>query len=386
MHLYDAVVGVATNPGSTTRRVLLAILIQDYGEQYASLIWEAAAHVAAAKGDFFDALALCRLHLAPNRQKPFLQKLVEHYFGDPTPHEAIPRPPQPRSIQPPQDHSTLLKMALQIGADQTGIRLTHHVPTPDIPILGDLSKELLVLLLHKMQPIPLQPHETFIKEGDEEKACYLVTHGQIQVTRQQSDGSTIELATLNAPVLTGEIALLTALSRRASVSALTPALAWRISAELISRINEIHSSLFPQIRKLIRNRLIQNLIRSNQLFAELHPQERQALLKAFSMKVAHPNETILKLGEKSSHLFLILHGQALIKELNALGELEESQKLTEGSIVGAHPFFNHQPSLVSISMPEGGLLLQLSREKYEELRTQFPQLDTTLRTLDYIHH
>ncbi|MBU47717.1 MAG: hypothetical protein CL920_03385 [Deltaproteobacteria bacterium] len=383
MRLQDAILAVAQQPGSTRARADLAMMLQQFNVPHYDTVWEAAARVAAARGDFFDALSICRLHMPGERQNIFIDEVVKAYMHAPPSRATRPVAPKPRNaLQLPKDTKLLIQLGVQLGKEVSDVDITNFVSMPDIPIFGDLPEPLLSVLAKNMVPVPLQRGELLIKQGTRDRSCFLVTQGRMRVVQERSDGGQVELAQLDAPAVMGEISLLTANSRRASVVAETLLMAWKIDAHLLSQLGGMHPSLIPQIRTLIRMRLVSNLMRSNRLFAELGEKERMRFLQTFTMHTADVGAEIVREGVPSSGLFILMHGKGTVS-VQGRGVIGE---LNEGDVFGAPSFFRSEPSKVTIAVPEGGLLLQLSKQAYQKLLQSFPHLDQTLRELQLMRY
>jgi len=382
MYLQEAILQVAQKPTSIKARVFLASSYQQFDAVNAAKIWEAAVRVAASKGEFFHALALCRLHLPGEQQTQFLKEVLHHAFS---PQEKLgmqaPIYPKPKRLQLPSDGKALIQMALQVGADLQGFSLPKPYQLPEIPIFGDLPEDLYLLMLQTLAPVPLRVGDTLIKQGAKERSCYLVTHGRLRITQLRPDGREIELARVAAPTLMGEIALLTNISRRATVTTESSTMAWRIDSNLLTRLTEKHPSLMPQIRTLIRVRLLSNLIRMNKFFADMDEETRLHFLQAFSMQTVEPESYVIQQGLPTTGLFVLMHGDAAVLVKGAAGRNSKLADLTEGDFFGASSFFSSQPSKTTVYMPEGGLILRLTPQSVRSLRSQSPALEQKLLAL-----
>jgi CRP-like cAMP-binding protein len=379
---------VAHKPGSVRSRIKMAAALQHFQVPGTERIWEATALIAAARGDFFDALALIRLHLPRQVQSRLLTEIIKHYASTPLPQDpGLPHSPRPYALRPdqiPTDKRSQLNAALKLGTTlPDNVQLSTHLQLPEFPIFGDLPEALLIVLTQNMVPVPLQEGDVLLRQGTTERACYLLTHGRVRVLKEQANEAPIELAKLTAPTLIGEISLLTKVSRRATIVAASPGLAWRIDASLLEHLGRLHNTLIPQIRTLIRMRLVMNLMRSGEIFPLLEESIRYELLQAFTMHEIEPNRDIIRLHEHVPGLFLSMHGEATVEIQMGNGSMREVTKLPEGSLFGGPSFFSGQPSRTTIRMPEGGLLLQLTPQSYQTICRKYPHLDAQLRNQKY---
>lgn len=380
MGLAEVVHSVALKPGSTKLRARLAAALQHLQIPGASKVWETAALIAAAKGDFFNALAIIRLHLPGEQQAQMITEMLKHYLAIPQYHDAEPpTTPQSYRLQLPEDSRELVKLALKLGATLPNIHLSTHLQLPEFPIFGDLSEELLIELIQNMVPVPLKNGDTLLRQGTRERACYLLTHGRLRVIKEEANQVPKELARLKAPTLIGEISLLMATSRRATILASSTGLAWRIDASLLEHLGRKDKTLFAQLRTLIRMRLIMNITQSSETFSQIEERQRYDLLQAFTMHEIEANREIIRAHEHAMGLFVSMHGSVIVEVPMHNGSTREMTQLSEGELFGGPSFFSGQPSRTSMRMPEGGLLLQLTPQAYQSICQRYPELDRVLR-------
>jgi CRP/FNR family cyclic AMP-dependent transcriptional regulator len=80
-------------------------------------------------------------------------------------------------------------------------------------------------------------------EGDRSDTCYIVSEGDLRVTREHSDGRAIALATLSRGDIFGELAMLDGEARSASVEALSDAELLALSAADMRRLLAEHPDI-----------------------------------------------------------------------------------------------------------------------------------------------
>ncbi len=384
MSIREAVRGVGDRPSSARARARLAMELQAESIQQSVQVWEAAAKIAAAKGDFFHALALCRLHTPKQLQGRFLEELVRLYRS---PMAGGTRAPSGYSLRPikfqiPLQEQAMITQAVQIGTSLQGIYPASSLQMPSFPVFSELSDGLLLSLLQNIVPVPLRAGDAVILQGQRDQSCYLLTHGRFRVVQKRDDTQQdVVLAQLQAPDLVGEISLLTRVSRRASVIADQVSLAWRLDGQLLEHLGRQDARMLPEFRKMLKHRLVNNLLRSNPLFAELDEAHRHNFLRSFDLVPVDPNAVLIQQGRTSPGLFILLHGKAVVAQQGMDGRNKVIAERGEGQAFGAESFLYTRPSASSVVLPEGGLVLRLNPQTFQQLQRQIPGIDRVLQAL-----
>ncbi|MCB9638248.1 MAG: cyclic nucleotide-binding domain-containing protein [Myxococcales bacterium] len=384
MSTREAMRAVGDRPGSVRARVRLASELQGDGIAQSVQVWEAAAKVAAAKGEFFHALAICRLHLPRQHQGRFLEELVRLYrspmaAGTRAPSGYMPRPIK---FQIPLQEQAMFTQAVQLGTNMNGILPATELQMPSFPVFGEVSDGLLLSLLQNIVPVPLRAGDALILQGQRDQSCFLLTHGRFRVVQKRDDTQQeVLLAQVMAPDLVGEISLLTRVSRRASVIAEQVSLAWRLDGQLLENLGRQDARMLPEFRKLLKHRLVNNLLRSNPLFGELDETQRQNFLRSFDLVPVDPNAVIIQQRRPSPGLFILLHGKAVVAQQGMDGRNRAIAERGEGQAFGAESFLYNRPSATSVVLPEGGLVLRLNTQTFQQLQRQIPGLDRALQVL-----
>jgi len=236
-----------------------------------------------------------------------------------------------------------------------------------------------VALARGIKPILLQADQTLIEQGDEDQSIYLLSHGEIKVTKQRQKDVEVELAQLKAPVLFGEMSVMTRIPRRATVSATTSGLAWQIDSSLLAKIGLKHPNLVQKLQTLIQQRLVSNMLDSSRLFIGISEDVRDEILKAFQILSMKVGSTVIDQNKMTAGLFIILHGEAEVwvtKEDNARTRLAT---LSEGDVFGEFSLLSGEAASAQVLMPKGGVLFYLSADAFQSLRSAVPQFEENLK-------
>lgn len=198
------------------------------------------------------------------------------------------------------------------------------------PFFSNLEPAALQALAERIQAYDLQPNTTIIREGDAATAMYLLVHGSARVVRGTSGEC---LSVLQAPTLFGEMAIVASTPRLASVVAEEYCVIFEVTCDVVNEVVQQHPSIHATILALHRDRLMQNLLSSNSLFAPI-PNDRKAKLAAsFVTQTIAEGQVLLQQGQPGAGLFVLLRGTCEVWRQTEDQTLKLAE-LSEGSIFG----------------------------------------------------
>lgn len=132
----------------------------------------------------------------------------------------------------------------EVAAPQAVLSASHLIET--VPLFRGVSGEVLEHLSARAKAVTFLPGDDVIGEGERGNALYIVTQGEVTVTRNQ-DGESEHLADLGAGDFFGEAALLGDDVRTATVQARAPSTLLRLTRrdvmELANQFPEVEAAL-----------------------------------------------------------------------------------------------------------------------------------------------
>jgi len=381
MSIQEAILAVTELPHSIQARARLAEILVENEHPDAEEAWEATVHAALARCQFFTALLLCQKHLSSAKQMEFYALMALLFSADRNKtgprHEPIVLPSW--SISIPEGEEEQVEMAYNVGTNLTGLTVpTGHV-MPDLPIFGELSAEDFVTLAKEVRPVILEPEQVLIRQGDEEQTIYLLSHGEIKVAQKRQNEVEIELAQAKAPVLFGEMSIMTRIPRRATVSAVTSGLAWQIDSSLLSHLGQKYPALVEKLHSLIQHRLVNNMLDSSRLFIGIPENVRDVILGAFQILSMQAGSTVINQDKMATGLFILLHGEAEVWLAKDGASRTRLATLSEGDVFGEFSLLSGEMASAEVVMPRGGVLFYLSSDAFQSLRKAVPQLEENLK-------
>ena len=100
-----------------------------------------------------------------------------------------------------------------------------------LPLFENLTSKERAELEALLEPASFEPGEEILEEGGPEECLYVLTYGTVEVHKEVFPDRQQHLATIEAPAVVGEIALMSEPSATATVTARSPVEAWRLPRE-----------------------------------------------------------------------------------------------------------------------------------------------------------
>jgi len=270
-----------------------------------------------------------------------------------------------------------LKLRLDLALKQQLIR--------KVPLFEDLPPTGVVAVVRALQSLVVIPGEVIVHEGHEGHEMFFIGSGSVRVYKRREDGSDIELAQLHAGSFFGEMALLEAQLRMASIAALTFCDLFVLSASDYEDISQSNSSLRDALHAFARKRRDSNadklqalgtapaegdggdetrvlvddadaeqdalrhqLVKRVPIFEGVPPSAVLSIVNALQALVVAPGELIVKEGNDGGEMFLIAKGSVRIfKERSAdhFDDDGDADRVVEIARLNAGSFFGEKALL-----------------------------------------
>ena len=118
-----------------------------------------------------------------------------------------------------------------------------------------LSKPLLTATSSRAESLQFAAGDAVVRQGDPADRFYIITQGEVTVTRQDKAGREVQVATLGPGQFFGEIGLLADSPRNATVAARTPIEVLALDRETFRRVAESSEGTAEDLAKVARERL-----------------------------------------------------------------------------------------------------------------------------------
>lgn len=169
-----------------------------------------------------------------------------------------------------------------------------------------LDNETRARLLTQAQRVRFKPGEVILREGDTAADVYAVVTGRLRVT--QGDPPVV-VAMPAAPVMVGEMAILTGATRNATVTAITPVAAYRFADETFRYLAANNPEFARQLAAFAAIRDGTNFLRRSSPFADLPAAVVETLAAKLEPTAFAPGDVVLREGERGDDAYLLREGE-----------------------------------------------------------------------------
>ena len=359
---------LAEDPDDLTARLRMGDILRrmDRGPE-AIAAYTRVAEVYGADGLLLKAIAACKLILEIDPEHTATQKMLADLYAKKTGRAAA----LPVPLTPPP-----LTEEIPTVADEDVVVVEEALPPPElptIPLFSDLPKNAFIQLLEQMHMRTVFPGETIITEGEVDDSMFIISHGQVKVTKTSETGSEVVLAHLAEGTFFGEMALLSESPRTASVIAEEETLLFEISRETLSKVVKSFPSVKHTLMRFYRQRLLNNLLATSPIFKPLDAAQRKSLIERFKSREVTANEKILEQGQKGDGLYMLLSGRVEVSRKDN-GKRQVLAHLKEGDVFGEMSLLSNNPVNANVKTIRKSIVLKLPRRTFSEIVSTHPQL------------
>lgn len=239
---------------------------------------------------------------------------------------------------------------------------------PPTPLFSSLTPGSLRSLVEKVTIQVYQAGERIVKEGDPGNALYVVVEGEVVVYREGPPRR--ELARLGEGAFFGEIAVITRFPRTSSVEATCETTVLEISTEVIGDVIDEYPEVLKVLLRFFRDRLINSLVETSELFAPFAQEDRQALASRFVFLEADAGAVFLQQGRRADGLYLLLCGQVTA----SYGSDPTGTRFGPGELFGEAALLGEGGSPCTVTAETKCWLLKLDRMAFREVIMTHPQV------------
>jgi CRP-like cAMP-binding protein len=253
----------------------------------------------------------------------------------------------------------------------------HFLP---LPLLSDLPADDFAPVIRALKVQRLVDGELVIREGEPGVAFYLVASGQVRVFATDGVGRQIERTRLHEPALFGEMSLLTAQPRTASVAVVDEADILEIGRDALAALAAEVPTLGAALDRFARERLLKNLFSTSPLFRPFNRQQQMDLIRRFDGHEVAAGTEIIREGGQGLGLFVVLAGEVEVTKRQAAagdGAVETEvplARLRAGDVFGEMSLINNQPTSASVRATTRSTILFLGREYFQRLIQALPEI------------
>jgi CRP-like cAMP-binding protein len=270
----------------------------------------------------------------------------------------------------------LVPHAERIAADTRGLPYPERLPP--IPLLSELQADAFGAVLHALKLRRVRPGAVIIAEGEPGHSFFVIARGEVKVVRglaQNLDGieDEIVLATLHEGAIFGEMALVSAAPRSATVRAVTDTDLLEFDCDALAAASRDVATLAVALDKFTRERLLHNLMQSSPIFRPLDRKQRLDLVRRFTAHDVAPGVQIITEGQPGRGLFILLAGEVDVSKRDGDTKVLLAT-LKPGDVFGEISLLHDEPTTATVTAARQSTVLFLDKEIFHRLCAAFPDI------------
>lgn len=244
-----------------------------------------------------------------------------------------------------------------------------------IPLLSDLSESSLRKVLSTFVVRRLPDGSAVIKQGEPGQSFFFVASGQLIVSVSTPAGDK-KLAELSEGALFGEMALLSAQPRSASVHVAGEADLLEVTRESLATLSGELEQIAVALHAFTRDRLLRNLMTTHPLFRPFSTVQRRDLLRRFTSHDVGPGTEIIHEGDEGRGLFVVLAGEVDVRT----GQTPLAT-LRAGDVFGEIALIRGGETSAQVTATAPSTVLFLARENVSRIVAGVPEIRQYLESL-----
>jgi CRP-like cAMP-binding protein len=387
LRLYDAVVTAA--PLDHEARIRVADCLVALGDASAADVYRATAKYCLKAGHPLPAMVCARVLEAHGADASDLTTaLVMHYGSE---SELIGKvaariapPPAATEVPVPDLRSPAPENLASVAARRATICTDNFKDWPEsvhaIPLLSALTEAAFKRVLATLVVRRLPDAAFAIREGEAGNAFYFVAGGALRVFSTDGLNRQTELAQLHENAVFGEMALLSAQPRLASVQAVGEADLLEAGRDSLAALADELAPVAEALHGFTRERLLANLMATSPLFRPFSRTQQRDLLRRFTSHDVAPGTVIINEGEEGRGLFVVLTGELEVAR-TADGRPVPLGTLRAGEVFGEMALLRGGATTATVTASRASTVLYLAREYVARIVAAVPEIKSYLEAL-----
>lgn len=249
---------------------------------------------------------------------------------------------------------------------------------PSVPLFSQLAREPFAAVVEALEARKLPLGQPVVEEGDHGASMFALVEGRVAVVRHLEGGERRKVGELTEGSFFGELALISEGPRLASVLTLEPVVLLELTRERLSQVIRRFPVVGQVVQSFYRERMVENLLRSNPVFTPLKPEQKQAVAREFALREVKAGEVVLEQGREGDAFYLLLRGRCTPYHVQADGKERAYPPLREGDVFGEISLLLGKPVTATVRAEVSSVVLKLDREAFERLILSQPGMRGTL--------
>lgn len=244
---------------------------------------------------------------------------------------------------------------------------------PRTPLFSDLTADELAYVSEQVEVLQVQAGSTLFREGDPGDSLFIITHGEIKILSQNSKGEEVEVARLKDGEFFGEFAFFSNSKRQADAVASSETELLELTRDTLIDVTQKYPRVKEVLISFYKNRVVDKLMVTSQLFRSLGPKDRMQILQKLSYQTFEPGALIIQEGCAGDYLYLIKSGGA---DITTWRDDQEMLLATigEGEFFGEISLVTGTPRTASVRARTPMETMRLSKSDLDEVAARHPNV------------
>jgi CRP-like cAMP-binding protein len=388
LRLYDAVVAAA--PLDYDARIRVADCALALGDPRAANVYRAAGWYCLKSGHPLAALVCARVIEAHGGDpSDLIASLVVTYgsesdrLGKVAARVALPA--EAMAIEVPDVRQPAPADAVQVALARAEHATDKFKEFPEalhpLPLLSAMSESAFRRVLGTLVLRRLPVGAFVIREGEAGNSFFFVAGGELRVFSTDGLGRQTELAKLGENAVFGEMALLSAQPRSATVGCLTEVDLFEVGRQSLATLADELGVVAEALHGFTRERLLGNLMATSPLFKPFPRMQQRDLLRRFTSHDVAPGTVVINEGEEGRGLFVVLSGELDVSRRSADGTTVPLGGLKTGDVFGEISILRNARTTATVVATRPATVLFLAREYVTRIVAGVPELKNYLEAL-----
>jgi CRP-like cAMP-binding protein len=388
LRLYDAIVAAA--PLDYDARLRVADCALALGDANAAKVYRAVAWYCMKSGHPLPALVCARVLEAHGADaSDVTASLIVHYgseselLGKMAARVALPAETLPVNV--PDVRQPAPPDAVQVAIARAEHATDNYKEFPEavhaIPLLSTMSEAAFRRVLGTLVLKRLPAGSHVVREGEPGNSFFFVAGGHLRVYATDGLGRQTELAQLGEGAVFGEMALLSAQPRTASVGCVTDVDVLEVGRQSLAQLADELGAVAEALHGFTRERLLGNLMATSPLFKPFTRMQQRDLLRRFTSHDVAPGTVVINEGEEGRGLFVMLSGDLDVTRRASDGATVSLGTLKTGDVFGEMALLNNARTTATVVAQRAATVLFLAREYVVKIVQAVPEIRNYLEAL-----
>ncbi len=250
-----------------------------------------------------------------------------------------------------------------------------------IPLLSSMSEAAFRRVLGTLTLRRMPPGAPVIREGEPGNSFFFVAGGGMRVYATDGLGRQTNLANLGENAVFGEMALLSAQPRTATVECTSEVDLFEASRQSLAALADELGAVAEALHGFTRERLLGNLMATAALFKPFNRMQQRDLLRRFTSHDVAPGTVVINEGEEGRGLFVVLSGELDVSRRAADGTTVPLGGLKTGDVFGEMSIVRNARTAATVVATRPATVLFLAREFVTRMITGVPEIKAYLEAL-----